>query len=405
MAKRTVTTVTTEKSDQELDLNQRPAAGESDDDGEVSVIDELLGMDGASEYKFKVEKVAPAAEAGHCATYNGSELTLERIRDEFGPGRYQLTTFNSKGQYVSGGRRQLSIAKVLNAQDADRHERLGVREILDVIRANQSPRDESATQMMQIFLKQSEMQQAQMTALLTAVLTRPADKPADPLQMIAALKDIMAPTNQSGGSDKAVEMLLKGITLGKEFNGTGGGDWTDALIKGLDVAAPIFQQAAEARPAPQPQQAHVVRPAVQHNPQVQSQPQQAGVDPMLQKLQWVKRQVAALLIQAQNGKKPALYAELFVDQLPPFLTREEVKAQFSDPNAVDTLAQLDERVLQHRQWFDTFRAKVLLLLTQQEPKPAPPSEPLVVPMTGFQPMNYTPKADEEFNETNKSEGE
>lgn len=99
---------------------------------------------------------------------------------------------------------------------------------------------------------------------------------------------------------------------------------------------------------------------------------------MLQLIQWMKQQTVMLCHQASKGKEPALYAELFLDNLPPGLTPETILAQLEAPDAITKLSQLNANVLKFPEWFEQFRQECIELLTgedeEAEEAPAPTIE-------------------------------
>lgn len=87
---------------------------------------------------------------------------------------------------------------------------------------------------------------------------------------------------------------------------------------------------------------------------------------MMQQLAWLRAQVASLSNQAakhaaSGGRSgdPELYAEIVLDNLPPYIPAEMLFQRLSAPDALDQLATLDARVTQYRPWFDAFRQAVL----------------------------------------------
>lgn len=83
---------------------------------------------------------------------------------------------------------------------------------------------------------------------------------------------------------------------------------------------------------------------------------------MLQKLNWLRMQTKGLVHQAERGKNPELYAEVMLDNLPPFIAVEELRERMSADDAVAQLAFLNGDVMRHAEWFEEFRQCVLDLL-------------------------------------------
>jgi hypothetical protein len=98
---------------------------------------------------------------------------------------------------------------------------------------------------------------------------------------------------------------------------------------------------------------------------VQVQPGDENVK-LLQQYNWLKAQVGHLVVQAARGKSPELYAEVLLDNLPPFITPGEILERLKVDDALTQLAQIDERVTQYAEWFEEFRDAVLEFLEPED---------------------------------------
>ena len=159
--------------------------------------------------------------------------------------------------------------------------------------------------------------------------------------------------------------------VGKTLAGGGDESLLGVASKGLDMLGPmIAAQASAPKPAP-------VAPAPAPRQVIQQPPAPTPVpeDPMLQQLFWLRNQVGALIRQAAKGGDPALYADVFMDNLPDFLTPEAVFEQMTAPDAVTRLVQLDSRVQHYLPWFEKFREAVLAQFEDDEPAASAPSAP------------------------------
>ena len=85
---------------------------------------------------------------------------------------------------------------------------------------------------------------------------------------------------------------------------------------------------------------------------------------MVKLLQWLNQQVTMLVVQASKHKNPELYAELFLDNLPDFLPKEDVYQRMKAPDALENLAKLNKHVLTFRPWFEQFRTICIAMIEQ-----------------------------------------
>ena len=86
----------------------------------------------------------------------------------------------------------------------------------------------------------------------------------------------------------------------------------------------------------------------------------------MKKITWLQKISADLCARAQRGKSAELYAEVFLDNLPPFVSEQEVAQRFQSPDAIAQLAQLNPNVAQFAPWFEEFRQHVIEILAGEE---------------------------------------
>jgi hypothetical protein len=84
---------------------------------------------------------------------------------------------------------------------------------------------------------------------------------------------------------------------------------------------------------------------------------------VIQQIQFIKKQVEVLLHHAARDKNPELYAEVMLDNLPPYITPEVILQHIGADDAIAKLALLDSRVTQYAEWFEEFRQHVIAFLT------------------------------------------
>lgn len=90
---------------------------------------------------------------------------------------------------------------------------------------------------------------------------------------------------------------------------------------------------------------------------------------MLRQIQWLTAQVRSLVYQASRDSDPELYAAVLIDNLPDFISEDEIRSRFSDPNAIAMLEQFNPAVGNFAPWFEKFRVAVLEMLTDDDEPP------------------------------------
>jgi hypothetical protein len=328
---------------------------------QIDAIEYLLSLGGDDGTRYRVDKLStkPGERTAFCNNYSRESLSLDAIRETFGGGTYRITAYGQGSRYA--GSKTVTIADLPKPpQSPGGVAGLDLAAFARELRANPSDGTQTVMPMMLEMMRQN-------AELLRAIITRPEPKvPPAPttLEILQLVKEMnsAAPKSTEGS---AVELLLKGIELGKEFTGVGGEDSILGLGgKAIDMLKPLIEKQAVAAPT-RVQPERIALP--QSSPAVPVQSPTQEVDPMLRQLNWLRTQTAALCQKAAQGKDPELYAEVLLDNLPVFITPDEIYRRLSEPNAVDQLAQLNPTVLNHRAWFESFRASILEFLKPEEP--------------------------------------
>ena len=381
MAKRTKrTVVTTEEAGgdsgdelalpgEDLPVNQGTLASELD------VIEELKVLVDDDVAKYSVSRIPtkPGERGGYCTQYAKGDLSGDTIRETWGGGRYTIRALDGRGKYLKVVQVDIMDApkSATPTAAAAGGDAVTVKDLIALFAGMQRPSGDSEA-LKAMLASQSEM--------IKGLMSRPEPKGPSITDILAIMK-----AGEAKG-DGPVEMLLRGITLGKELGGEGGGegDWLSLAGKGLDALKPILANLPNrAAPPTAPQlpppatlppgaPPAAAAPPPGNGAAPQPKPQARVANPMLRQLNWLTAQVKGLVFQANRQSNPALYAALVADNLPAFISAADLRARLDQPDALKQLAQLDARVLQHAEWFEQFR---LAMLTRLAPQPAAPPAP------------------------------
>jgi hypothetical protein len=346
----------------ELDLH------DEDEDAENDVIAELRGMGAGDGYRYRVNKLSgkPGEASGYCATYDAGDLSLDAIREQFGGGKYRIRVVDQGGKYIGNATVEIvglpKPAAPVTPAAAPVHDLGGIAEIIAAMRPpapDAAAGDRVTTMLLAMMENQGKMFQAMMSR----------DKGPSITEILALVQ------NKGGGDKSQVELLLEGLKLGRELGGDGGGSELDVANKGLDVLGQLIaQKQTEQAPAVPMAPRALPAPATAATPAAPAGGQDMG---LIQKLNWLRAQATALVGQAKRQKNPELYAEVMLDNLPPFITAEEILQRLQAPDAVAQLAQLNAEVSQYAEWFEDFRQSVIELLTATPEPETDPETPAV----------------------------
>lgn len=347
----------------ELELTPPAGAELSVDPDELDGIAKLRALAGGESLaKFEVRRVMPSANAGYVGTLGDEELTMERLADEYGPGTYTIRVRLPGGKFAGSDRVQIA--------ELPKHRQPPPQAAAPVVSAAPAG-DSSIGMMMQAMQRSTEAQVNMLSGMVKSLIERPLPTPPAPppppdtIQILTLASKLFDRGDKGGGS---FDQFMKGVEFGKEIGGGGETDMGDLLLKGMeglkDLSAANPPQPRRRLPAPGTVPA-IEGPAAAPVAQQQAAPRAPGVtmNPV-QLLGWLNKQVQHLLVQASRRKSPELYAEVFLDNLPPGLDDESLLARLKAPDAIDQLAKLDKRVLSFRTWFEEFRDECVRMIEE-----------------------------------------
>jgi len=332
----------------------------------------------------------PPDQKGYVGRVEVEDFNEERIAELFGPGRYRIRLKDARGRFVPDVGGVLTIARApATARPAPGGQQAAVpaselTQILELMRKENESRERAGGGLMRELapaliaalpglIQAMRGGNTQLDAALVAAL-KPAPVPSL-AEQIAALQSLRA-LNPEGGGD--IDRLIKLAELGKKLSGavadeggTGAG-WVDVLRDVVKEAPALLAALPAARPQP-PQQVHVrpaapVQPALTP-PQPTPVPQPQGPEDMNIIIDRALRAAAAQLCEwAAANRKPDLYAEVFIDQLPSWVWNAMKPTQ-----ALEWLKREDwwSQAVQfwpaaapYQGWASEFRYELITLLTE-----------------------------------------
>jgi hypothetical protein len=338
---RTTERRTGDEENSELDV-------ESGDPVEGDVFDDLDD----SGARLDIRRTSPVEFAGYVGTYQGAGFTLDRLQEDWGGGKFTIREKTAGGQFARtrhvqvAGKPKNKEAPPALSQAAPAVD--GMAQVLASIQASNAAQ-----------AKSTEGQITLLTTLLTSLIGRepPKAPPApDPLAMLEKAANILKPR---GGDEAGVmSALMKGIDLGRSFT-EGGGEpgMASIFMEGIKT----IKEAAAIAPQPQPQPRRIAQAPAGSVPAVEApnKPEPLPMTDTAKQIKWLRTMSAVLVKKAEAKKSPELYAEVFLDNLPPFVPEALVLETMKDETAIAKLGMLNADVLKFPDWFEEFRAAVV----------------------------------------------
>ncbi len=359
---------------------------------------------------------------GHQATWPDARVTLDNIKDAFGGGIYRCKGFRSTGGYA--GHKTVRIAgdavrkpKVNVDATATHSNGFDVQGFL----AQMEARDERRRREEREYQQQRDAQREKYIlalgpAALTAVASIFGNKgtdvaalaaalrpppPPDPLQMIAALKQLAPEPAPAGKDPMTTAITLFELLADKAGNNGARADWLDVVKEGVKVLGPSIggaiettitqarenvqaqqaaQQNGQAGSTVQTSQVPVALAAPQNPSALQHAAQEAGMLDLLPHLPWLKAQLSKLATAAGRARDPELYAAMFLEELPPGLTPNRVLELLSRSDWLNQLARFEPAIVDATvPWWGQLRTSLLGMIQEAAPPPVSKPTPKTVP--------------------------
>ncbi len=349
MAAKTVKVTTEEVRDDES-----VAVKEELDDDLVRALTEL---DDGPDISWQVKRVSEP-NPGFCEPrLSTAELSVQRIAELFGPGRYHVRGIRSNGQFFKHS--TLTIASPPK-KDAS------------PIVKDTGTDPSTLFQFMQLQMQQSQAAAAQQTAVLTALIGKPQSEfpwpallSATPAVLVAAKEFFSKKDNE----DASMEKILKLVTIVEKLKGNDketGTSWPDIIRDALPTIASTFQRSPTNGMHPRSASATQATPVQAQiaKPTATSLETPEAVEPTVEimSMNWLRDKINELIANAAANKNPELRAEVFCDDLPAYIPETLVIELLSSDDWFEKLAGFDSRVTLYPAWFAELRDNILITL-------------------------------------------
>ena len=338
-----------------------------------NAIDQIRSVSGA---KGDVFRLLPVDRAGFCRSYAASVFTVERIAQEYGAGRYRVRFKGPDDKYLKGGALTFDIAEGLTPA-AGPNAGSGVQDLLALIKEDRAREKEERERKKSEWLEWAKLLAPLVAPKILDVFSG-SKGPTLP-ELIAAVKDMNAlqgkPNDLTQQFDQVVRILQGAKELVGDDGKATGSTWVDLirdaltspavgkLVQSLPIpGVPQRQQQlpSPAAPSPAPRPAGAApTPAANSGSAPSTAPTSSPGEAMFEQLNWLKALVETLLVQAEKNASPRLYAEVTLDNLPPFMSDQLMLERLNQANWWDQLKLLDARVGPFQAWFERYREQVL----------------------------------------------
>ncbi len=365
------------------------SAIDSLEEGQLSrAIEEVRNTEGAY---AEVHRILPPEKEGFCRKYPVSIFSHERIATDYGPGKYRVRFKGPGDKYIKGGG-TFAIAESLTAATAGGM--TGVDQVLALFKAERERDKEEAARKKGEWLEWAKLLAPLVAPKILDLLGGGSKAPSlrDMVATMKDMKDLQAPQADLTAQFSQVIGILEGAKslVGDDGGNKVGSTWVDLLrdfmaspaMGALASAIPIMGRAPNGLPSGSLIATQSRNPPVAATPPLAAGPTDGapgavapGSPDMLAQLNWLRGTLAQLLVQVHKQANPRLYAEVVLDNLPPFITAKELLERLGSDTWWTQLQSIDARVAPHAEWFQKFRDYAVKSLRRRERKAELQSEP------------------------------
>lgn len=359
-----------------------------DEDGDADELRALAELDSGGDVKFQVWRLLPFDKdhpKGFVCELMSAELTIAKVQEDCGPGRYRIRGIRSNGTYA--GQRTIDISPPpksgpVAVAGAASGQPSSMADVLMLIETQNERRRQEDKERSENMLKWAGV----LTPVLAPVLAGLFQKGPSLAELTTSLANLK---ELQGGNDSQLSRIeefskmvevVRGMT-GEEKTGS---TWVDLIRDGIKEAGPVITGLVAQRggtlPANPPANAPPLPLQPPPNPPAQNVKQG---DPMLQLMGWLKDQLNGLTHQASLNKDPSLYAEVVLDNMPAGVDPKLLQTFLARPDWWAALTQFYPQAQSYPAWFAECRGELLKGLNEMiravETPAASPAAPSAMP--------------------------
>lgn len=357
-------------------------AQQNDIDDQINSILAEVGTDKNDvTFHFQVWRVVKdQAEMAYLFKGTPADLPImDRLRDEFDGGKFFIQIYKNKKRF-----RRLTVSVEAPKKQP----------IAQLVRNDMA-------EMVRVLADQQEKQFAMLRDTMIQLTGKPSTPQPSQMEMMTGMMTLMmsmkqfvsAPPQDTFGPEKMMDLLIKGMEIGRESGGGGEGSTLMDIARDL-IKSPLLVTLSQAANQPQnqtPAQNRQQLPTPQANATLpnnplplkkpeseviteQSQPKAEGKKMNLTE-SVMKHYLNMLVQKAEKDSDPILYAEFILDNVPLEMVQENIARE----DLIEYAASFDPRVKRHEKWFTELRDHIVNVLTEEDTEEEDGEEPLSTP--------------------------
>lgn len=315
------------------------------DDQLSNIFSELGSSKDDINFTLSIWRVMPnKAEMAFLFKCTPAELPImERLRDEYEGGQFHVQVYKNKKRF-----KRFTVHVEPPKRNTVKEVKSEMAEMIKAV-ADQQERQFNMLRetMMQMVGKPSTPAPSQIETMTVM------------MGLMKSMKDFAAPAQpvNTVSPDKMIDILMKGMELGRD---SGGGSETNFLdIVKEALKSPLLLSAASGAMSSIPS-----LPQVKASPQLNSpgsNPVNKPVQSEAPKMNMLEHNLNMLISKAEKDSDPVLYAEFILDNVP-----EEIINQYIlRDDLIEELVKINPKVANHKEWFLALRNHIQGVLTDE----------------------------------------
>jgi hypothetical protein len=317
--------------------------------------------------------VLPLSQKGYVGNLSSAELTVEKIAQDFGPGKYRVRGVRNNGTYA--GQRTVDVAAVPTGKsNAQVTQQNSITELVAMMQLENDRRREEARERGESMRNWASILVPALAPVLAGLFGNKGPTLAELSATLANMKALSGETSQLSKVEEFAKMIEAVKALMPE-SADKGSTWADIARDGIAQIGPALSGMAAMRGMGVP---GAPGAALTQNPAplptVQIPPPPGAAQEPIDMLAWLKEQLTGLVYQASLNKNPSLYAEVMLDNLPPGSDPKQLRDILSRDDWWSVLTGFFPACAPYPQWFSEARDELLKGLSEMlesvEPKGA-----------------------------------
>jgi hypothetical protein len=360
----------------------------------------LSELDSAGDVRWIITCTAPPDKTGYVGELVSGELSLQKIAQLWGPGRYRVKGLRDNGQFFRQRTVTVSKASIPASAPTSAPQSSNVQDLLAILAADKRQQQES-------MMKWAAILAPIMGPVLLKLFDRGGTSLADLTTALKNMKELSGdkPPPDSLAQLTQVQKLIEVVRDMQPEPSQAGSTWVDLIRDAVQTVGPGLAAglaskagapaAQPARPVAPPPTPRALLPGAAGAVNVPNPPTAAPVhanpeaaNPMMALLHWFQEQLPGLEIRAAQDRDPAVYAQVLLDTVPENVDVREIQGILKRRDWWQLLSNFRPSIAPYQEWFKELHGELMVAISDmiREAQAPPAQQPVQQSETDLQRM-------------------